>query len=93
MDPALVPAWTDGDLIDVEEADRGHGYGSRTVRRTALEVLRSTDATRVVVDVRADNPAAIAAYEKAGFHKVRFLANHEDGDGDIADAFLMEFRS
>lgn len=80
----------DIDLTD--ERQREKGYGSRAVRATCGKVLEMRDATKVVVDVRADNPRAIRAYEKAGFHKVRFLENHDDGDGDVADAWLMEFR-
>lgn len=75
-----------------DEGDREKGYGSRVVRRTCETVLKLRDATRMVVDVRDDNPRAIRAYEKAGFCKVRFLTNHDDGDGDVADAWLMEFR-
>jgi aminoglycoside 6'-N-acetyltransferase len=75
-----------------EPSDRGKGYGSRAVRHTCEAVLRCRHATRVVVDVRAGNRRAIAAYEKAGFHKVRFLPNHNDGHGDATDAYLMEFR-
>lgn len=79
--------------IDIEEeTDRGMGYGSRAVRHTCDAVLRSKAATRCVVDVTADNTRAIAAYQKAGFHKVRFLPEHDDGDGDVADAWLMEFQ-
>jgi aminoglycoside 6'-N-acetyltransferase len=44
------------------------------------------------VDVRADNRRALAVYEKAGFHKVRFLPSHHDGHGDATDTYLMEFR-
>ena len=79
------------DVEIFDESDRGRGFGSRAVRRTCQEVLRSRDATRCVVDVRADNPHAIGAYERAGFTRVRFLPNHDDGDGDVADAWLMEF--
>ena len=80
--------------FDVELADehQGKGYGARAVRHTCEAVLETRGATLVVVDVRADNPAAISAYERAGFAKVRFLENHDDGDGDIADAWLMELR-
>lgn len=79
------------DVEIFDEADRGRGFGTRAVRRTCESVLRSRDATRCIVDVRADNPRAISAYERAGFTRVRFLPNHDDGDGDVADAWLMEF--
>ena len=75
-----------------DPGDRGLGFGSRAVRRTCEAVLARRGATRMVVDALADNPRAIAAYEKAGFHKVRFLADHDDGDGDRGDAWLMELR-
>jgi RimJ/RimL family protein N-acetyltransferase len=50
--------------FDIDIADPRHrerGYGSRAVRRTCEAVLESRPATRVVVDVRADNPRAIRA--------------------------------
>ena len=75
--------------VSVDEAFRGKGYGARVVRNTAAWVLEARNATRFIVDVRCDNPRAVAACENAGFHKVRFLPEHKDGE----DSWLMEFRA
>lgn len=67
--------------IAVHPDHRRRGIGTRLLER-ALGVLRSTDATRVKLEVRRSNTAAKAIYSRFGFeshHTVpRYYADGED---------------
>lgn len=55
--------------VIVDPAERGRGYGAALVG-LAVESARSLGATRVALNVIADNAPAIATYERAGFQQL-----------------------
>jgi ribosomal protein S18 acetylase RimI-like enzyme len=65
--------------IVVDAAQRGHGYGLRLLR-DAERQARAGGATRLRLEVRCDNTAAIALYESRGFRRIGRIADYyEDG--------------
>ena len=65
--------------IAVDPVWRGRGLGLRLLR-DAERQARSTGARRLRLEVRADNPAAIALYEGRGYRRVlRLVSYYEDG--------------
>lgn len=55
--------------VIIDPAERGRGYGAALVG-LAIESARSLGATRVALNVIADNAPAIATYERAGFQQL-----------------------
>ncbi len=71
--------------LAVHPSRRGEGLGGRLLER-ALGVLRARDASRVKLEVRADNDAAIGLYRSRGFtHHHTIPRYYEDG----TDASVM----
>jgi len=80
--------------IDVylgEPALHGRGIGSRLVRGVAERLVSEHGASRVLIDPHVENLAAVRAYEKAGFRKIRLMPSYERVRGAWRDAWLMEF--
>jgi ribosomal-protein-alanine N-acetyltransferase len=71
--------------IAVHPDRRGEGIGATLLQR-ALEVLRSVDAARVKLEVRAGNEAAIHLYREFGFSHHHTIPRYYD-DGE--DALVM----
>jgi ribosomal-protein-alanine N-acetyltransferase len=71
--------------IAVHPDHRGEGIGATLLER-ALEVLRSADASRVKLEVRAGNDAAIHLYRRFGFTHHHTIPRYYD-DGE--DALVM----
>ncbi len=69
----------------------GKGIGARLVRGVAERLTSECGAARVLIDPHVGNLAAVRAYEKAGFHKVRLMPSYERVRGEWKDAWLMEF--
>jgi RimJ/RimL family protein N-acetyltransferase len=72
----LLPAW------------RGRGVGRRLLEATLAQARRS-GFKRIELDVHADNPRAIALYEKAGFVREGIVRDASLIDGVFRDAILM----
>jgi RimJ/RimL family protein N-acetyltransferase len=72
----LLPAW------------RGRGIGRRLLEAT-LAQARRFGFKRIELDVHADNPRAIALYEKAGFVREGIVRDASLIDGVFRDAILM----
>lgn len=53
-----------------DPADRGRGYGSEATRLLLAYAFDHLGVQNVLLDTTADNPAAIRAYEKAGFREI-----------------------
>jgi aminoglycoside 6'-N-acetyltransferase len=70
----------------------GRGLGSRLVQKAAAYLVAEQGATSVYLDPHTRNTRAIRAYSKAGFQKVRLLPKHELHEGEMQDAWLMEYR-
>lgn len=73
-----------------DPSDRGRGYGTDATRlalRYAFEVL---GAHNVWLDTFSANPAAIRAYEKAGFREIGRIREARRLGGMVADVVLMD---
>ena len=69
-------------------AFRDRGLGFRLVS-TALERARQAGFVRIILSVHADNPRAIALYEKVGFAKEGVLRDASLIDGKYRDSLVM----
>jgi len=72
----LLPEW------------RGRGVGRRLLEATLVQARRS-GFKRIELDVHADNPRAIALYEKAGFVREGIVRDASLIDSVFRDAILM----
>lgn len=90
----IFPAWAAavahrGTLgMGVHPACRGQGIGERLLR-ACLKKSASKGITRVELEVRADNAAAIGLYKKLGFAHEARLKNGMCFDGVYHDALQM----
>jgi aminoglycoside 6'-N-acetyltransferase len=79
MDLFLHPAW------------QGRGIGTEALRVVARWLVGERGHHRLVIDPRADNARAIAAYTKVGFRPVGVLRRYDRGrDGVLRDGLLMD---
>jgi ribosomal-protein-alanine N-acetyltransferase len=75
--------------IAVEPKYRGKGLG-QALMRACFEDLLMTPARRMVLEVAADNPAAIRLYQKLGFTKLSERKGYyARPDGQPATALVM----
>lgn len=74
--------------MGVTASHRGHGIGSALLERT-LAAARSRGLTRIELEVRADNTAAIALYRRHGFELEGRLRQFMFVDGVAYDALRM----
>jgi ribosomal-protein-alanine N-acetyltransferase len=82
-------AEADVQTIGVAPAARGRGLGRRLL--TALvDEAAARGATSLLLEVRADNPAAIALYRSAGFEQLAVRRRYYQPD-DV-DALVMRLR-
>ena len=79
------------DLFIGEPAYWNQGIGTRLLRGVAQFLHDQRNAEHIVVDPQMWNTRAIRSYEKAGFRKVRPLPQHELHEGELRDAWLMEW--
>jgi aminoglycoside 6'-N-acetyltransferase len=70
----------------------GRGLGTDAVRTLARWLVRECGHHRVTIDPAVENPAAVRAYEKAGFKPVGVMRRYErDSDGSgWHDSLLMD---
>jgi ribosomal-protein-alanine N-acetyltransferase len=68
-------------LLAVQPAHRRQGWGGRLLR-WLIEPARALDLARVQLEARADNPDAIAFYERHGFRRRGTLAGYYRGSID-----------
>ncbi|HEX3174829.1 MAG TPA: GNAT family protein [Solirubrobacterales bacterium] len=68
------------------------GLGTEAVRRVVRHLIDERGHHRITIDPATENPAAIRAYEKAGFRRVGTMRRSErDADGrGWHDSLLME---
>lgn len=75
--------------IAVEPKFRGRGVGEALLR-ACFEDLLMTAGKRMVLEVAADNPAAIRLYQKLGFQKISERQGYyARPDGEPATALVM----
>ncbi|MBB5014782.1 GNAT family N-acetyltransferase [Rehaibacterium terrae] len=67
--------------IVVDPARRGQGLGRRLLD-DAENLARARGCTRLRLEVRADNPAALALYEGAGYRRLAALPGYYEDGGD-----------
>lgn len=75
--------------IAVDPDKRRHGIGGKLMRRV-LEAAAARGATRMFLDVAADNLAAIALYRSHGFAEIGRRKNYYRHGDHSVDALLME---
>ena len=69
----------------------GRGLGTDAVRTLAQWLVRERGHHRVTIDPAVENPAAVRAYEKAGFRPVGVLREYwTDPSGVRHDGLLMD---
>lgn len=103
VDPGRVVGWADvfpswahavshrGTLgMGVLPGHRGQGIGEQLLR-ACLTAARARGITRIELEARADNAAAIGLYEKLGFVHEALLRNAMRFDGVYHDAVRMSF--
>jgi aminoglycoside 6'-N-acetyltransferase len=88
----LDPQYTFGGIdLFLDPAVHGRGLGTDTVRTLARWLIRERGHHRLIIDPRADNARAIAAYTKVGFRPVGVLRRYDRGrDGVLRDGLLMD---
>ena len=75
--------------IAVDPKYRGKGVGA-ALMRACFEDLLMTPSKRMILEVAADNPAAIRLYEKLGFTKISERKGYyARADGQPATALVM----
>jgi L-amino acid N-acyltransferase YncA len=73
----------------VDLACRRQGIGTRLFAAT-LAAARRRDYEKIFTFVRADNPAALAAYTKCGFQIIGTAARHARIGGRYVDEIMIE---
>jgi ribosomal-protein-alanine N-acetyltransferase len=87
----LVPGpEADVQTIAVAPSAQGRGVGTRLLRALTARAARS-GARSLLLEVRADNAAALALYEREGFERISVRHRYYQ-PGDI-DAWIMRRRS
>jgi aminoglycoside 6'-N-acetyltransferase len=77
--------------IFLSAAVHGRGLGTDAVRTLARWLVRERGHHRVTIDPAVENPAAIRAYEKAGFRPVGVMREYwTDPAGVRHDGLLMD---
>ena len=68
---------------------RGKGYGHAAVSQMLRIGFLSLNMNRVLLEVLADNTAAVRLYEKCGFELEGCLKKHAFKDGSYRDVLIM----
>jgi len=88
LDPQYTYAGMD---LFVDPAHHGRGIGTDALRTLGRWLVRERGHHRLVIDPRADNARAIAAYTRIGFRPVGILRRYDRGrDGVLRDGLLMD---
>jgi aminoglycoside 6'-N-acetyltransferase len=88
LDPQYTYAGMD---IFLAPAFHGRGLGPEVLRAVARWLFEVRGHHRLVIDPRADNTRAIAAYERIGFRPVGVLRRYDRGrDGVLRDGLLLD---
>ena len=73
------------DIIIGAESDLGKGYGTDAIKTLVKHLFRTVDLHKVFIEARANNPRAVAAYEKAGFVREGLLRDQDYFEGKFGD--------
>ena len=83
----VVTDFADIHDIEIKNECRGKGYGSKLISEF-LDEMKKRGVTDVTLEVRVDNVAAIALYEKFGFERVSIRKGYYRG----IDGLLMRLK-
>ena len=88
----LEPQYTYAGMdIFLAPAFHGRGLGPEVLRVVARWLIDVRGHHRLVIDPRADNARAVAAYERIGFRRVGVLRQYDRGrDGVLRDGLLLD---
>ncbi len=53
--------------VSIDSNERGKGYGTAAIKSASDLLLGTEPMHRVIAHIRRDNPASVAAFERAGF--------------------------
>ena len=53
--------------VGVDIAERGKGYGADAIRMASDQILATGPVDRILAYIKQDNPASLAAFQRAGF--------------------------
>ncbi len=67
----------------------GKGYGSEACKKACAYAFTTLKLHKIILRVYADNRAAIASYEKAGFEREAYLRDEVFTQGAYHDIILM----
>jgi len=84
--PPVTGAQADIQTLAVQETERGQGIGRRLLDSLLAEATRR-GAGQVFLEVRADNPPALALYRSRGFGEISRRRGYYQPDG--VDAIVM----
>jgi [ribosomal protein S18]-alanine N-acetyltransferase len=86
----LVPG-PEADVQTIAVAPEAQGAGAgRALLDALIDRARERGATSVLLEVRADNPAAVALYQRRGFERIAVRRRYYQPD-DV-DAWVMRLR-
>ncbi len=87
-----LPGWSDhvGELrLVVASARRGSGLGRELARRALVEAV-SSGLSKIVVEIVAEQGAALALFTELGFTGEALLVDHiRDRNGDLRDLMVL----
>lgn len=87
----LLAIGRDGDVQTIAVAPEARGSGrGRRLMNALLDLAADRGVREVFLEVRADNPVAIALYVSLGFAEIGVRANYYQPDG--VDAIVMRLR-
>ena len=86
------PMYRHADIdIFLTTSRHGQGLGAEAIRLLVRHLFEERDHHRLTIDPATDYAAAICAYEKAGFRRVRIMRKYALGpDGAWHDGLLMD---
>ncbi|MCC6314318.1 MAG: GNAT family N-acetyltransferase [Thermomicrobiales bacterium] len=73
-----------------DPADRGRGYGAEATRVLLRYAFDELGVHTMLLDTVSVNPAAIGAYQRAGFREIGRIRQARRIGGIVADVVLME---
>lgn len=53
--------------VSVDKGERGKGYGAEAIRLGSEQLLTPGSVNRVIAYIKQDNPASVAAFQRAGY--------------------------
>ena len=68
------------------------GIGTDYIKLILKFLGEEKNADAVILDPHQDNIRALRCYQKAGFHIIKNLPEHELHEGEMKDCYLMEYR-